>query len=42
MAKYVCGICGYEYDGDLPFEQLDEDYVCPVCGVGKDLFEIEE
>ena len=38
MVKYVCTVCGYEYDGEIPFEQLDEDYVCPVCGVGKDMF----
>jgi len=38
MKKYVCSVCGYEYDGEVPFEQLDDDYVCPVCGVGKDLF----
>lgn len=29
--KYVCGVCGYEYDGEVPFEELPEDYVCPVC-----------
>ena len=38
MAKYVCDVCGYEYDGDIPFEQLPDDYVCPLCGVGKDQF----
>ena len=38
MKKYVCSICGYEYDGEIPFEQLDGDYVCPICGVGKDMF----
>ena len=47
--KYVCP-CGYEYDeakgdpanGIAPgpkFEDLPEDYVCPVCGLGKDMFE---
>ena len=31
------------YDGDVPFEELEDDYVCPVCGVGKDEFEkVEE
>ena len=51
MSKiYVCGACGYEYDpavGDpdngikpgTPFENLPEDWVCPVCGMGKDVFE---
>ncbi len=41
--KWVCKVCGYEYDGDVPFEELGDDYVCPVCGVGKDQFEkVEE
>lgn len=32
---WKCRICGYEYtEGDLP-----EDWVCPICGVGKDMFE---
>ncbi len=37
--KYVCEICGYEYDGsEGAFESLPEDYACPLCGVGKDQF----
>ncbi|HOM03121.1 MAG TPA: flavin reductase [Acetivibrio sp.] len=36
--KYVCSICGYEYTGDIPFEDLPEDYVCPVCGQPKSVF----
>jgi rubredoxin len=50
MEKYKCSICGYEYDpakGDpdngipagTPFGKLPEDWVCPVCQVGKDSFE---
>ena len=50
MKKCVCTICGWIYDeeaGDkdydlapgVPFEELPEDFVCPVCGVGKDQFE---
>lgn len=50
MTEYVCSICGYTYDpakGDpdngiapgTPFENLPDDYVCPVCGAGKDQFE---
>lgn len=35
---YVCTICNYEYDGEIPFEELPDDYVCPICGVGKDEF----
>ena len=33
---YVCGVCGYEYVGDLDAEA--EDYVCPVCGQPKKAF----
>ena len=44
MKKYVCP-CGYEYDpenGIAPgtaWEDVPEDFVCPVCGLGKDAFE---
>jgi rubredoxin len=48
--KYKCTICGYVYDPALgdpdndiapgtDFADLPEDWVCPHCGVGKDLFE---
>ncbi len=37
--KYRCKLCGYVYDGEVPFEELPEDWVCPVCGVGKEMFE---
>lgn len=47
--KYVCNVCGWEYDeeqGDsehgiepgTKFEDLPDDFVCPLCGVGKDDF----
>ena len=50
MKKYVCVVCGYEYDPKLgdesqgvkpgtAFEDLPEDWVCPLCGVGKEDFE---
>jgi len=50
MKKYECSICGYVYDpsvGDpdsgiapgTPFEDIPEDWVCPVCGATKDQFE---
>ena len=50
MAKYVCTVCGYEYDeaaGDpdngiapgTKWEDIPEDFTCPLCGVGKDQFE---
>lgn len=35
---YKCSICGYEYNGDTPFEELPDDYVCPICGVPKSMF----
>ena len=49
MKKYVCDVCGYVYDeaaGDpdngiapgTKWEDLPEDFVCPLCGVGKDQF----
>ncbi|MDR0862602.1 MAG: flavin reductase [Oscillospiraceae bacterium] len=37
--QYRCTICGHNYDGATPFEQLPEDWVCPKCGVPKSLFE---
>lgn len=47
--KYVCSVCGWEYDEALgdpdngiapgtKFEDLPEDFACPVCAVGKDMF----
>ncbi len=43
MTKYLCTVCGYVYDpaanNNIPFEDLPEDWVCPMCGVGKDSFE---
>ena len=53
MKKYVCNECGYIYDpaeGDpdagiapgTAFEDLPEDWVCPVCGAPKEKFTVEE
>ncbi len=50
MQKWVCTSCGYIYDPEVgdtdggvepgtPFEEIPEDWVCPVCGVPKDMFE---
>jgi rubredoxin len=50
MEQYRCTVCSYIYDpaqGDpnsgvkpgTAFENLPEDWVCPECGVGKDMFE---
>lgn len=39
---YECTVCGYVYDEseqDVRFEDLDDDYTCPDCGVGKEEFE---
>jgi rubredoxin len=52
MKKYVCKLCGYVYDpavGDpdnnIPpgtsFEKLPATWLCPVCGAGKEEFEVE-
>jgi rubredoxin len=52
MQKYVCSVCGYVYDpaeGDpdhgvapgTAWESVSADWVCPVCGVGKDEFNAE-
>ncbi|MCI9084582.1 MAG: hypothetical protein HFH46_03065 [Bacilli bacterium] len=35
---WVCTICGYVYYG----EQLPDDFKCPMCGVGKQLFKLKE
>lgn len=47
--KYVCDVCGWEYDEELgdpdsgikpgtKFEDLPDDYVCPMCMASKDQF----
>lgn len=53
MKKYKCIACGYVYDpeeGDpdggippgTPFEDIPDDWICPVCGVPKEDFEETE
>ena len=46
MKKYQCVVCGYVYDPaeneNVEFSALPDDYVCPICGVGKDQFEEAE
>ncbi len=50
MEKYICTVCDYVYDPELgdpdsgiepgtAFEDIPEDWVCPLCGVGKEDFE---
>jgi rubredoxin len=52
MEPYICTVCQYVYDPNVgdpdngiapgtSFADLPEDWVCPVCGVGKDAFEPE-
>lgn len=36
--QYVCDVCGYVYDGDIPFEELPDDWVCPLCKMPKSHF----
>ena len=49
MEKYICDVCGYIYDeangepenGIAPgtkWADLPDDYLCPLCGVGKESF----
>ena len=38
MAKYICDVCGYEYDPSETGKAFNELWVCPICGVGKDQF----
>ena len=49
-AKYRCTVCGYIYDPELgdpdgniasgtPFEEIPDDWVCPICGASKSQFE---
>jgi rubredoxin len=48
-AEHVCIICGYTYDPAIgepsmgippgtPFEDLPEEFICPICSAGKDYF----
>ena len=50
MDKYICGPCGFEYDEEagLPdsgiepgtnWDDVPDDFECPVCGADKDAFE---
>ena len=50
--RYVCQVCGYVYDEDegdpdngvapgTKWEDVPDSYACPLCGVGKDQFELE-
>lgn len=52
MEKWICTVCGYVYDPSIgdpdneiepgtAFEDLPDTWICPDCGVGKELFEEE-
>lgn len=49
MAKYICEPCSYEYDPEVgdpdggvaagtAWADVPEDWVCPICGMGKEVF----
>ncbi|MFC2067437.1 flavin reductase [Chloroflexota bacterium] len=53
LKKYECSVCGWIYDPELgdkdggivpgtPFEQLSNDWVCPVCGAARSEFKMVE
>lgn len=50
--KYVCDVCSWEYDEELGYQEegiapnttwdnVPDDFICPLCGVGKDSFSQE-
>ncbi len=44
MKKYICPICGYVYDETkegVKFDDLPDDWKCPLCGAPKKLFKAE-
>lgn len=53
MKKYICNVCSYIYDPALgdpdggikpgtAFEDIPDDWMCPLCGVTKDMFSLYE
>ncbi|MDP8206747.1 MAG: rubredoxin [Candidatus Electryonea clarkiae] len=45
MAKYQCSVCGYTYDEEsesAKWEELPDDWACPVCDAPKDMFSLVE
>ena len=53
MKKYICTVCNYVYEPvkrdlhgniepGIPFENLPDDWVCPVCGADKSQFKVVE
>jgi methylamine---glutamate N-methyltransferase subunit C len=45
MSVWTCSVCGYQYDEKsekVPFDQLPEDWSCPICNAPKSSFEKSE
>lgn len=53
IMKYVCDVCGWEYDEEKGYpeggiapgtkwEDIPDDFECPLCSVGKDQFSVAE
>ena len=52
MQAYICSVCGFLYDDEsaekdleghlIPFEALDDEWACPICGTKEDLFKQTE
>lgn len=53
MKVYTCELCGYEYcvekgdpdngiEPETEFEELPDDWCCPLCGASKEDFELSE
>ena len=53
MDKWLCTICGYVYDPEIgdpdseiapgtAWEDVPEDWLCPICGASKDDFELDQ
>lgn len=38
QVQYECAVCHYLYEGETPFEELPDTYVCPICGKSKSVF----
>jgi rubredoxin len=52
VQAYICSVCGFLYDDEsadlgpdnkrLSFAELDDEWICPICGVKKELFKETE
>ncbi len=42
--KHICSVCAYVYDDEIegvPFDELPDDWVCPICTADKSFFEVD-